>query len=93
MCSLHLSSTGFFSVNMKSIGILLAIIAFVELVIRWLAEIETGDEDNTWIVNKLIELYRMRSTEEPYDAILPLGVSHFNDQWWIGAKSYVSWHE
>ena len=66
---------------------------FVDLVIRWLAELETGDEDNTWIVNKLIELYRMRSTEEPYDAILPLGVSHFNDQWWIGAKSYVSWHE
>ena len=60
---------------------------FVDLIIRWLAELETGDEDNTWIVKKLMALYRMRSTEESTsDETGP----HFDDQWWIGAKSYVS---
>merc|ERR1711963_513087 len=52
----------------------------------WLAELETGDEDNTWIVKQLLERYRMSSTEESTsDETGP----HFDDQWWIGAKSYT----
>ena len=51
----------------------------------WLAEPDDGPGDNYWIVNKLLEKFpdKMTKGEE-------LEGPHYEDQWWIGAKSAVS---
>ena len=51
----------------------------------WLAEPDDGPGDNYWIVNKLLEKFpdKMTKGEE-------LEGPHYDDQWWIGAKSAVS---
>ena len=52
----------------------------------WLAEPDDGPGDNYWIVNKLLEKFpdKMTKGEE-------LEGPHYEDQWWIGARSYVSY--
>ena len=54
----------------------------------WLAEPDDGPGDNYWIVNKLLEKFpdKMKKGEE-------LEGPHYDDQWWIGAKSAVSLSE
>ena len=54
----------------------------------WLAEPDDGPGDNYWIVNKLLEKFpdKMTKGEE-------LEGPHYDDQWWIGAKSAVSLSE
>ena len=59
-------------------------------ILRWLAELEDGPGDNYWVVEKLVErhsqkkLMKMITSDDK-----ELGEAHFEDQWWIGAKSYV----
>ena len=51
---------------------------------RWLAEPDDGAEDNYWIVNQLMQ--RLPNEEAGGEE---LQGPHYDDQWWIGAKSYV----
>ena len=58
---------------------------FSIVVYRWLAEPDDGAGDNYWIVNQLLQRYpdKTETGEE-------LEGPHYDDQWWIGAKSHVS---
>merc|ERR1712179_205977 len=50
----------------------------------WLAEPDDGAGDNYWIVDQLLQrLETQKSFEEG------LNQPHYDDQWWIGAKSYT----
>jgi len=51
----------------------------------WLAQIEDAPEENYWVVGKLIE----KMTEEGKLVEGELDGPHWEDQWWIGAKSYT----
>merc|ERR1712227_631120 len=60
----------------------------------WLAELEDGPGDNYWVVQKLIDLNSKRKNKRsPSVEIGELGEAHFEDQWWIGAKSYTKHDE
>jgi len=48
----------------------------------WLAEPDDGPGDNYWIVNKLLEKFPDKMTKGE-----DLEGPHYDDQWWIGAKS------
>jgi len=50
----------------------------------WLAELEEGGRDNGWVVGQLMN----RLSEKPQNNAELKG-PHFEDQWWIGAKSYT----
>ena len=55
---------------------------------RWLAEIDDTDwhhVDNGWLVDKLLDIYYSKNGKPDQ-----LGGPHYEDQWWIGARSYVS---
>ena len=50
----------------------------------WLAEMDDGPGDNYWIVDQLMQrLDTKKSVGEELQG------PHYDDQWWIGAKSYV----
>jgi len=55
------------------------------LFFRWLAQVEDAPEENYWVVGKLLE----KMTEEGKLVEGELDGPHWEDQWWIGAKSYV----
>ena len=41
--------------------------------------------DNGWFVDKLLDIYySQNSTPDQFEG------PHYEDQWWIGARSYVS---
>ena len=51
---------------------------------RWLAEPDDGAHCNHWIVDQLLQrLPNDRKINEELDG------PHYDDEWWIGAKSYV----
>ena len=52
---------------------------------RFLAEPEDGPGDNYWIVDQLLQRLGDKSL-----ATSNLEGPHYGDQWWIGARSYVS---
>ena len=54
---------------------------------RWLAQVEGAPEENYWVVNKLIE--KMTLDDKKPAGAEDLDGPHWEDQWWIGAKSYV----
>ncbi len=54
-------------------------------VYRWLAEPDDGPEDNYFIVNQLLA----RRSEKAEKFGEELEGPHWDDEWWIGAKSYV----
>jgi len=56
----------------------------------WLAEMEDGPDDNYFIVSKLIEKHNKKRQVE---GLTGLAGPHFEDQWWIGAKSYTKHDE
>merc|ERR1719242_2297408 len=56
----------------------------------WLAEMEDGPDDNYFIVSKLIEKHNKKRQGE---GLTGLAGPHFEDQWWIGAKSYTKHDE
>merc|ERR1712133_71337 len=51
----------------------------------WLAQVEDAPEENYWVVGKLLE----KMTEEGKLVEGKLDGPHWEDQWWIGAKSYT----
>ena len=57
---------------------------------RWLAQVEGAPEENYWVVNKLIE--KMTLDDKKPAGAEDLDGPHWEDQWWIGAKSYVRHH-
>jgi len=61
----------------------------------WLAELEDGPGDNYWVVGKLKERHskkrQMEGKDDNDNGILT--GPHFEDQWWIGAKSYTKHDE
>ena len=57
---------------------------------RYLAEVLYGPDDNYWIVNQLINRHSKEKLKPGTDDERSLGEPHFEDQWWIGAKSHVS---
>ena len=57
---------------------------------RYLAEVVNGPDDNYWIVSQLIDRHTREMSETDLTNKNTLGEPHFEDQWWIGAKSYVS---
>ena len=61
---------------------------FLFSLVRYLAEVVNGPDDNYWIVNQLIDRHSKR--RQDLVEANNLGEPHFEDQWWIGAKSYVS---
>ena len=61
------------------------------IVSSWLAELEDGPADNYWIVDQLIKRHtRKQMMEGVKPGENDLSFPYFDDQWWIGAKSYVS---
>merc|ERR1711993_56610 len=54
-----------------------------------LAEPDDGAEDNYWIVSKLLEKF----TKDKPQGGEELEGPHWDDQWWIGAKSYTKHNE
>merc|ERR1712079_123742 len=54
----------------------------------WLAEIEDGGRDNGWIVGQLMN----RLNKQPMKNT-DLGFGHYEDQLWLGAKSYYQTYE
>ena len=58
---------------------------FLSSSFSWLAEPDDGPGDNYWIVGKLLEKYpgKISEVEGPEGP-------HYDDSWWIGAKSEVS---
>ena len=63
---------------------------FVDFCFRYLAEVVNGPDDNYWIVSQLIGRHTREMSETDLTNKNTLGEPHFEDQWWIGAKSYVS---
>ena len=57
---------------------------------RYLAEVVSGPDDNYWIVSQLIDRHTREMLESDLTNENKLGEPHFEDQWWIGAKSYVN---
>merc|ERR1711963_658866 len=58
----------------------------------WLTEIDDTDwhhVDNGWIVDTLLDIYYSKS-DVPQN---PLEGPHYEDQWWIGARSYTGHSE
>ena len=53
---------------------------------RWLAEPDDGAGDNYWIGNQLLQRLGNKETARGGEE---LQGPHYDDQWWIGAKSYV----
>merc|ERR1712018_751448 len=61
----------------------------------WLTEIEDSDwthVDNQWIVDTLMEKYNAKSNIEK-SSKQDLDGPHYEDQWWIGARSYTGHSE
>merc|ERR1711992_461771 len=57
----------------------------------WLAEIDDTDwhhVDNGWLVDKLLDIYYSKNGKPDQ-----LGGPHYEDQWWIGARSYTGHSE
>jgi len=54
----------------------------------WLAEVEDGGRDNGWLVGQLMN----RLNKQPMKNT-DLGFGHYEDQWWLGAKSYSHHNE
>merc|ERR1711992_115188 len=57
----------------------------------WLAEIVDTDwhhVDNGWLVDKLLDIYYSKNGKPDQ-----LGGPHYEDQWWIGARSYTGHSE
>ena len=66
-------------------------------VFRFLAEVDDTDwhhVDNGWIVDTLLDIYYSDSNTPQRPLIenseTDLAGPHYEDQWWIGARSYVS---
>ena len=64
---------------------------------RWLTEVDDTDwhhVDNGWIVDTLLDIYYSKSNtpQKPFieGSQADLEGPHYEDQWWIGARSYVS---
>ena len=58
--------------------------------LRFLAEVDDGPEDNYWIVDRLLAIYNAKKNRMEKAGEGDLREPHYEDQWWIGAKSYVS---
>lgn len=56
-----------------------------------LAELEDGPGDNYWVVSQLIDRHTKKTMLESRKVAHEnsLGGPHYEDQWWIGAKSYT----
>jgi hypothetical protein len=60
----------------------------------WLAEPDDGPGDNYWLVGQLIERHTVKKMMENVNAgENNLGEPHFEDQYWIGARSYTHHNE
>merc|ERR1711997_167248 len=59
----------------------------------WLAEIEDGPDDDRFIIKRLIEIWRTKKESAPAKVEGELTGPHYEDQWWIGAKSYTRHNE
>jgi len=57
----------------------------------YLAELVDGPGDNYWVVGKLLDIYNTK--KQAGAAVNDLSGPHFEDQWWIGAKSYTKHNE
>merc|ERR1712038_51748 len=59
----------------------------------FLAEVADGPNDNYWIVSQLIDRHTKKMLETDALDSDNLGGPHWDDQWWIGAKSYTKHDE
>ena len=58
----------------------------------WLTQIEDTDwthVDNQWIVDRLLDIHYSQNNIDK-SSEQDLAGPHYEDQWWIGARSYVS---
>jgi len=56
----------------------------------WLAEIEDGPSDNYWLVDQLKQRHtKKKNMRRLKTKDSDLSEPHFEDQWWIGGRSYT----